>query len=108
MDKQKVLASGFVEKIGETNSSLTHEIIAESGENLKKVKEGAISDHREGFKQIVDLLMDAEHGIIQDKSEISAVGHRVVHGGEAFQSPTIINERVITAIKENTPLAPLI
>jgi acetate kinase len=107
MDKQKVLASGFVEKIGETNSSLTHEIIAESGENLKRVREGEISDHREGFKQIVDLLMDAEHGIIQDKSEISAVGHRVVHGGEAFQSPTIINERVITAIKENTPLAPL-
>lgn len=107
MDKQKALASGFVEKIGETNSSLTHEVITESGESLKRIREDEISDHREGFKQIVDLLVDAEHGIIQDKSEISAVGHRVVHGGEAFQSPTIINERVITAIKENIPLAPL-
>jgi acetate kinase len=51
--------------------------------------------------------MDEKHGIIKDKSEISAVGHRVVHGGETFQSPTIINDKVISAIKENIPLAPL-
>jgi acetate kinase len=55
----------------------------------------------------VDLLVDPEQGVIQDKSEISAVGHRVVHGGEAFRAPTIIDEKVIEAIKENIPLAPL-
>ncbi len=65
------------------------------------------SDHHQGLNRIVELLIDREHGVIQDKSEITAVGHRVVHGGEAFQSPTIIDEKVIAAIKENIPLAPL-
>lgn len=107
MDHHKVLASGGVEKIGETSGSLTHEVIVEDGENLIKKKESVFSDHHEGFNRIVDLLVDPDHGIIRDKSEISAVGHRVVHGGETFQSPTIIDNRVMAAIKENIPLAPL-
>ena len=107
MDHHKVLASGFVEKIGEDKGSLIHEVSLENKENLRTEKRCVISDHHEGFHQIVDLLMDVEHGIIRDKSEISAVGHRVVHGGETFQSPTIITDKVISAIKENIPLAPL-
>ncbi len=107
MDQEKALASGIAEKIGEATSILTHKIIRSSGKNLKKVKEGRIADHREGLTQIVNLLVDEKYGVIKDKSEIAAVGHRVVHGGEAFQSSTIIDEQVITAIKENIPLAPL-
>jgi acetate kinase len=107
MKQEKVLASGIAEKIGEATSILTHKIIKAKGESLKKVKEERIADHREGLTQIVDLLVDKEYGVIQDKSEIAAVGHRVVHGGETFQSSTIIDEHVITAIKENIPLAPL-
>ena len=107
MDHHKVLASGFIEKIGEDKGFFSHEVFLENTENLRTEKRCVISDHHEGFNRIVDLLMDAEHGIIRDKSEISAVGHRVVHGGESFQSPTIINDKVISAIRENIPLAPL-
>jgi acetate kinase len=55
----------------------------------------------------VELLIDPEFGVIHDKSEIAAVGHRVVHGGESFHSSTVIDEKVLQAIKENIPLAPL-
>lgn len=107
MDRQKILASGMAEKIGEDRGSLIHKRILDNGEEVKKVEEGRIADHHEGLNRIVDLLVDPEHGVIQDKSEISAVGHRVVHGGETFRSPTIIDEKVIAAIEENIPLAPL-
>jgi len=53
-----------------------------TGESAGKVEEGMITDHFLGLNRIVDLLIDKEHGVIQDKSEISAMGHRVVHGGE--------------------------
>ena len=79
----------------------------DDGKTAEKVETGVFADHHNGLNRIVELLIDKEHGVIQDKSEITAVGHRVVHGGEAFQSPTIIDEKVIDAIKENIPLAPL-
>jgi acetate kinase len=107
MDLHAVLAHGLVERIGEVKGFLSHEVIREDGDHFKKVWEGFIPDHGEGFHRIVDLLINTEHGIIGDKSEISAVGHRVVHGGESFQSPTIIDDHVIEAIKTNIPLAPL-
>ncbi|HUU49901.1 MAG TPA: acetate kinase [Nitrospinota bacterium] len=107
MTHHKVMASGIAEKIGEETGILTHKIILENGEAVKKVKEGRIKDHQEGLNRIVDLLLNKEHGVIKDKSEISAVGHRVVHGGETFHSTTIIDDKVIAAIKENIPLAPL-
>ena len=107
MDKQVVLAQGLVERIGEDKSSLVYEVTLDNKEKRKKVWEGVIPDHRDGFNRIVDLLENDKNGIIRDKSEISAVGHRVVHGGEAFKSPVIIDADVIEAIKGNIPLAPL-
>jgi len=107
MDKQIALAYGVAEKIGEATGVLIHQKMLENGGNLKKVKKGKINDHRQGLVQIVELLVDAKYGVIEDKSRISAVGHRVVHGGESFQSTTIIDEGVVAAIKENIPLAPL-
>jgi len=107
MDHQRVLASGLAEKIGEANSSLTHETVLDNTENLKKVSKIKIADHREGLTRIVDLLVDEKFGVIREKSEISAVGHRVVHGGEDFRSPVIIDDQVLSSIKENIPLAPL-
>jgi len=104
---QGILASGVAEKIGEETGVLTHDRFLPSGEIREKVEEGKIVDHHEGLKRIVDLLVDPEQGVIEDKSEISAVGHRVVHGGETFRAPTIIDENVIEAIKTNIPLAPL-
>ena len=107
MTHHRVMASGVAEKIGEDTSILTHKTILESGESVKKSNEEKIKDHQEGLNRIVDFLLDPEHGVIQDKSEISAVGHRVVHGGETFHSTTIIDDKVIEAIRENIPLAPL-
>ena len=107
MKEQLVLVSGLAEKIGETSSILTHTKILADKKNLTKINEDRICDHRDGLIQITDLLVDPEYGAIRDKSEISAIGHRIVHGGETFISPTIITEKVIDAIKKNIPLAPL-
>jgi len=107
MDYQTVIARGMAEKIGEDTGTLTHVKTTGSDNPVRKKIEGRIKDHHEGLTRIVDLLVDPAHGVIKDKSEITAVGHRVVHGGESFQSPTLIDERVTAAIRENIPLAPL-
>ena len=107
MDHHQVEAKGMAERIGEKTSLLTLKIITDDGKPTEKVEESVFFDHHEGLNRIVELLIDREHGVIQDKSEITAVGHRVVHGGEAFHAPTIIDEEVIAAIKKNIPLAPL-
>jgi len=107
MDSQAVLASGLAEKIGEEESLLTHKILSGPFDGQKKILQGAVVDHCEGLSRIADLLVHPGYGVIQDKSEISAVGHRVVHGGEAFKLPTIIDDSVMEEIRKNTPLAPL-
>jgi acetate kinase len=107
MHNNRSLAQGLAEKIGEQSSILTHKKILTNGESIKKVEQGMIADHFNGLNRIVELLIDPEHGVIRDKAEISGVGHRVVHGGEKFHSPTIIDETVMAAIRENIPLAPL-
>ncbi len=107
MNINKAIASGILEKIGETDGRLTHFADSKTGERKKVVKDGKIEDHQKGLNQIVALLLDREFGVIRDISEITAVGHRVVHGGENLRSPVIINNDVINVIKKNIPLAPL-
>ncbi len=107
MENQTVLCSGVVEKIGEEIGYLSHNIFKDNGQTVIKNYEGHIGDHQTGFKHIVDYLINEEFGVISDRSEISAVGHRVVHGGETFKAPTIINKEVVAAITQNIPLAPL-
>ena len=107
MEDQSVLCSGIVEKIGEECGSLSHKIFKGNENAVTKEYEGHISDHQTGFKHIVDYLINEEFGVISDRSEISAVGHRVVHGGETFKAPTVIKKEVIAAITKNIPLAPL-
>ena len=107
MDHHTVIAQGVAEKIGEEIGSLTHKRITSGGDTIKKEIKGKINDHHQVLTRIVELLLDPETGVIQDTSEITAVGHRVVHGGESFHSPTVIDARVMAAIRENIPLAPL-
>jgi acetate kinase len=107
MDRQKDLASGLVEKIGEPTGKLTHNKHIEKETSLTKVIKETIPDHRKGLLKIVNLLVDSKYGSIKEKAEVIAIGHRVVHGGEKFQAPVIIDKGVISAIKENIPLAPL-
>jgi len=107
MENHRILASGSAEKIGEASGILKHKKMLQGDKSQQKVEEKPISSHQQGLNRIVELLLDNEYGVVQDKSEIAAVGHRVVHGGEAFHSTTIIDKKVIEAIKENIPLAPL-
>jgi len=107
MNCHTVIAQGMAEKIGEETGTLTFKRITSRGETIKNEIKGKINDHHQVLTRIVELLVDPETGVIQDKSQITAVGHRVVHGGESFHSPTVIDTRVMAAIRENIPLAPL-
>ncbi len=106
MDRRATLATGVVEKIGEASSRIKHkvstsELVTEVGRDL------IVADHRQGLALMADLLMDESIGVIQSPSEIAAIGHRVVHGGEHFNQPTVITAEVQQAIKTLIPLAPL-
>jgi len=107
----RAVASGLVEKIGETTSRVKHNKIQDQeseNENQQTVtREEKIIDHRQGLSIMVDLLLDNEMGVIESPQEIAAIGHRVVHGGERFSQPTIITDEVKEAIEALIPLAPL-
>ena len=107
MEREEAIVTGLAEKIGEGDSILTQKTMDNSGSTKIKVDDTPLADHAEGLSRIIDLLIDPQHGVIRDKSEIVAVGHRVVHGGEDFQSSTIITEKVIATVRKNIPLAPL-
>ncbi len=107
MNREEVLASGLAEKIGEATSTLRHGKVSPTGEYQETIQRQRITNHNEGLLRIAELLTHREYGVIESSALITAVGHRVVHGGETFQAPTVINDTVISAIKENIPLAPL-
>jgi len=107
MDSQKVLASGLAERIGELESFITYTVKSENKETHSSEIKKKIKNHKQGLSFIVDLLMDKTAGVIKDTKEISAIGHRVVHGGEQFKTPTLIDHDVIHEIRKHIPLAPL-
>ena len=102
-----VRASGIVEKIGEERSFLTHRAFTPSGERIERREEVEVPDHDSALETILKVLVDENHGVIRDKRNVAAVGHRVVHGGETFHDTTVIDDRVIRGIRENIRLAPL-
>ncbi len=100
------LCSGLVERIGDAMGSLTHKVL--TGDDEKKYSfEQPFPDHTAGMYAVVKLLTDKEKGVIKDLSEITAVGHRAVQGGERFQKACIVGEAEKTAIQELASLAPL-
>ncbi len=106
MAKETVLATGMAERIGSDAGTLSHTVTAADGtRNTIEITENM--DHARGLSRIAALLMDKKHGVINDTSDVFAVGHRVVHGGETFQDPRIIDQRILDEIEKNTPLAPL-
>ena len=102
MPSEKRQARGLLERIGEDQSRLSYTI-----SETKKVVEEKISDHGQGLRLIINALTDYECGGLRDISEIGAVGHRVVHGGEAFSETVLIDDHVQKAIEEHIQLAPL-
>jgi len=107
MATESVLATGLVERIGEAVGRLKNTFFPGTERERESVLEQAIPDHDHGMRLVIALLTDREQGIIGDTSEITAIGHRVVHGGEDFRESARITPAILDAIKRNIPLAPL-
>ncbi|MCP5061259.1 MAG: acetate kinase [Ignavibacteriae bacterium] len=100
---ESTLAKGLIERIGMSSAVLTHQ--PEGKEKIQIV--GEILDHEIALEYVIAVLLSKNHGVIEDKQEIDAVGHRVVHGGETFSGSVLITEQVLKALRENIELAPL-
>jgi acetate kinase len=103
MDDESVLAKGRVERIGMEAAILTHEVNGKA--DVREVSE--ILDHTTAIRKVLDILLHKIHGVLKAVQEVDAVGHRVVHGGEAFSSSVIVTEDVKREIKNLFDLAPL-
>lgn len=103
MNNEEVLAKGLVERIGIEGSILTQEV--EDKEDY--IIQEPMESHKDAIKLVLDALIDKDHGVIKDMSEITAVGHRIVHGGENYSKSVLIDDDVMKALNECVKLAPL-
>lgn len=103
MENEEVLAKGLVERIGIEGSILTHK---KPGMD-KYVVETPMESHKVAVKLVLDALQDKEYGVIADVKEVSAIGHRVLHGGNTFTESVVVNDAVKQAIRDNFDLGPL-
>ena len=103
MPSAEVVAKGLVDKIGLKGASIKHYMA--NGDVLKL--EGEILDHQAGIELVLGILTHKEYGCVKNMNEIGAVGHRVVHAGEKFNSSVAITKEVIDALVECIDLAPL-
>jgi len=95
MPSNEVICSGMIDRIGLETSNFSYVT------NAVKVEETLpIANHKIGLQKISQLLMDEKVGVIKSTSEIDAVGHRVVHGGESFSASVVIDDKVIKAIED--------
>ena len=102
MDGEKVLCKGLCERIGMESSMITHE-----ANGHKATTPAIFPTHTEAFAEVVKKMTTGEGKCIDDVSEINAIGHRVVHGGEKFKASCLITDEVINTLRELSPLAPL-
>lgn len=102
-DKKFALAKGMVDRIGMSGA-----VLSQSRYDGNKIKiSGEILDHQIAIEYVLAVLLSKNHGVIDDKKDIEAVGHRVVHGGESFTGSVLITDEVISVLQENIELAPL-
>lgn len=102
MPENEVICSGMIDRIGLETSNITFKTATASIEEMLP-----IPNHKVGLQKVANMLLDAEKGVIKSTSEISAVGHRVVHGGSDFSDTVKIDEKVKEKIKQLFELAPL-
>ena len=103
MTNEVLLCKGLVERIGIEGSVITHEKVGM--EKYKLVV--PMENHKDAIGHVLEALVNENHGVIKDMSEIGAVGHRVVHAGEKFANSVLITDEVIAALEECVELAPL-
>lgn len=103
METEESMTQGLVERIGIEGSILTQK----SKEKDKYVINTEIKDHKDAIKLVLEALVDEKYGVIKSMDQISAIGHRVVHGGEKYSKSVLINDEVLESIKECIVLAPL-
>jgi len=103
METETVITKGTYERIGMNNSFIT---VKQDGEKIRI--EHPVKNHEKALKFVFeDILMGEEHGKIRSLTEIDAIGHRIVHGGEKFKEAAIVTDEVIENIRDVIPLAPL-
>lgn len=110
MPEEKVLANGIFQQLCTPDPTFTHKLPNESGEMIKVIKDMPLksgADHSAAIQILIDTLTSGKFGILDSMDEISAVGHRVVHGAEEFSGSVIINDEVKKALEKCTPLSPL-
>ncbi len=105
MEDNELLAKGICEQIG-TKSTFTHKVPADESKNRKQIPM-EMKDHGDAIRIVIDALTSEELGVIGSMSEIYAVGHRVLHGGEKFKGSVLVDEKVKDAIRECFDLGPL-
>lgn len=103
MEDESVLAQGLVDRIGIQGSVLTQKV---SGRE-KYIVETPMKNHKDAIKLVLDTLVSKDNGVINSMDEISAVGHRVVHGGEKYSKSVLVDDEVMANIEECVKLAPL-
>ena len=103
MEHESVLAKGLCERIGIAGSKLTHQAAGK----VKYVVEQDMPTHKTAIELVMEALKDPEHGVIKDTSEISAIGHRVLHGGTVYSDSIVVNDDVKRVIRECFELGPL-
>ncbi|WP_347051908.1 acetate/propionate family kinase [Flavobacterium olei] len=102
MPENEVICSGMIDRIGLETSNITFKTATASREEML-----SIPNHKVGLQKVANMLLDAEKGVIKSTSEITAVGHRVVHGGNDFSDTVKIDDKVKAKIKQLFELAPL-
>ncbi len=103
LPSEKVLVKGIIEKIGMKGSFLKQERF--DGDTARL--EGEVLDHKQGIEYVLGAITSTKHGVIKNLEEISAVGHRVVHGAEKFSESVLISNEVIEKLEECVVIAPL-
>ena len=103
MSTEECMVQGLVERIGIEGSVLTQKVEGKD----KYVINTEIKNHKDAIRLVLEALIDPVHGVIKSMDEISAVGHRVVHGGEKYSDSVLINDEVLQSIKDCIVLAPL-
>ena len=102
MDTREVIAKGLCERIG-IDGKITHHAVGKPDYSA----DIPMPTHSEATKALIDSLLDKEHGCITDMSQIGAVGHRIVNGGEWLTKPVLVDEQVIADLEKCRDIAPL-